>query len=330
MAHGSHRAVAAAIIGNSFVTVAKAGVFFMTGSAAMLSEAMHSLADTLNQVLLMIGIRRSSRVADSSFPFGYGGERAVWALMSAVGIFFLGCGVTVYHGIQSLLHPHELEGFGWAVGVLVISFVLEFSVLVLAVKIVHRDAQGKPFLTYLRREADPTSVAVVMEDSAACLGVIIALVGIFAAHVTGNPVWDSVASILIGLLLGAIAVWLVVRTSHLLVGPSIPPDARRRVREILSSNPAVEKIVALRTRMLDSETYRVSADIEFSGEALAEKVDSRLRDRFPEIAAHPDYKEFSGKFADCVIEELGDQIDVIEEAIQRAIPKAHYLDIEAD
>ena len=117
MAHGSRRAVAAAIIGNFFVMLAKAGVFFITGSAAMMSEAMHSLADTLNQVLLMVGIRRSSRVADIRFPFGYGAERAVWALMSAVGIFFLGCGVTVYHGVQSLLHPHELEGLGWAVGV---------------------------------------------------------------------------------------------------------------------------------------------------------------------------------------------------------------------
>ncbi|MCK5378229.1 MAG: cation diffusion facilitator family transporter [Acidobacteria bacterium] len=330
MAHGSHRAVAAAIIGNFFVMVAKTGVFFITGSAAMLSEAMHSLADTLNQVLLMVGIRRSSRVADPRFPFGYGGERAVWALMSAVGIFFLGCGVTVYHGILSLLNPHELEGLGWAVGVLIVSFVVEFAVLVLAVRTVHKEARGKPFMAYLRFEADPTAVAVVMEDSAACLGVVIALGGIFAAHWTGNSAWDAVASILIGLLLGAIAIWLVARTSHLLVGPSIPPDARQRVREILSGNPVVEKIVALRTRMLDSETYRVSAEIEFSGEILAAKVEKRFKGRFPDIAAHPDYPEFSAKFADCVVEELGDQIDLIEDAIQRAIPKAHYLDIEAD
>ncbi len=330
MAHGSHRAVVAAIIGNSIVMIAKTGVFFITGSAAMMSEAMHSLADTLNQILLMVGIRRSSRVADSSFPFGYGGERAVWALMSAVGIFFLGCGVTVYHGIQSLRHPHQVEALGWAVGVLCLSFVLEFGVLVLAVKTVYKDAHGRPFFPYLRYEADSTAVAVVMEDSAACLGVLIALGGIFLTHWTGDTVWDAVASILIGLLLGAIAVWLVARTSHLLVGPSIPSDARQQVREILSSNPVVEKIVALRTRMLDSETYRVSADIEFSGEILAAKVERRLLGQFPDIAAHPDYPEFSEKFADCVIEELGDQIDLIEEAIQRAIPEAHYLDIEAD
>ncbi|MEN8165409.1 MAG: cation diffusion facilitator family transporter, partial [Acidobacteriota bacterium] len=214
MAHGSFRAVMAAIVGNSTVTVAKMVAFFITGSAAMLSEALHSMADTLNQILLMIGIRRSSRAADPRFPFGYGAERAVWALMSAVGIFFLGCGVTVYHGIQSLLHPHELEGLGWAVGVLVVSFVIEFAVLVLAVRTVRHDAKGKPFFAYLRHEADPTAVAVVLEDSAACLGVVIALVGIFASHWTGNSLWDAVASILIGLLLGMIATWLVARTRH--------------------------------------------------------------------------------------------------------------------
>lgn len=330
MAHGSRRAVAAAIIGNFFVMLAKGGVFFITGSAAMMSEAMHSLADTLNQVLLMVGIRRSSRAADTSFPFGYGAERAVWALMSAVGIFFLGCGVTLYHGVQSLMHPHELEGLGWAVGVLIVSFVVEFGVLVLAVKAVAKDAHGKPFFSFLRREADPTAVAVVLEDSAACLGVLIALAGIFATHWTGNSVWDAVASILIGLLLGAIATWLVARTRHQLVGPAIPPAARQRVREILSGNPVVEKIVSLRTRVLDTDTYRVSAEIEFSGEALAAKVEHRLKGRFPEIEAHPDFPEFTARFADFVVEELGDQIDLIEESIQKEIPKAHFLDIEAE
>lgn len=330
MSQGSQKAVAAAIIGNSFVTIAKTAGFLITGSAAMMSEAMHSLADTLNQILLMIGIRRSSRVADPSFPFGYGGERAVWALMSAVGIFFLGCGVTVYHGVQSLMHPHELEGLGWAVGVLVVSFVLEFLVLVLAVKTVLKDARGKPFFKYLRHDADPTSVAVVLEDSAACLGVVIALCGIFASRVTGDSRWDAIASIVIGLLLGAIATWLVARTRHLLVGPAIPAEARQRIREILSANPVVEKIVSLRTRMLDSDTYRVSADIEFSGETLAAKIEHRLKAQFPEITAHPGYQSFAETFAEGVVEELGDQIDLIEEAIQVEIPKAHYLDIEAD
>ncbi|MEN8163765.1 MAG: hypothetical protein ABFS37_06530, partial [Acidobacteriota bacterium] len=114
------------------------------------------------------------------------------------------------------------------------------------------------------------------------------------------------------------------------VGPAIPPDARERVREILSSNPVVEKIVRLRTRMLDTETYRVSADLEFSGKTLAAKIEPRLSGRFPEIAGHPDFSDFSARFADCIVEELGDQIDLIEESIQKEIPKAHYLDIEAE
>ncbi len=330
MAHGSLKAVMAAIIGNTLVMVAKTVVFFITGSAAMLSEALHSLADTLNQILLMVGIKRSSRVADRAFPFGYGAERAVWALMSAVGIFFLGCGVTVYHGIQSLFHPHQPEGFGWSVGVLAVSFILEFSVLVLAIRTVHRDAQGRPFFAFLRREADPTAVAVVMEDSAACLGVVIALGGIWAAHRTGNSMWDAVASILIGLLLGAIAIWLVARTRHILVGPAIPLESRQRIRTVLADSPVVDRVVALRTRVIDDGTYRVAADLEFSGDVIAAKIEPQVREAFPEITNHPDFSDFAARFADCVVEELGDEIDVIEESIRREVPKAYYLDIEAD
>ena len=109
MAGSSQRAVVAAILGITIVTIAKFGAFFVTGSGALLSEGIHTSADLLNQILLFVGIKRSNRQADRAFPYGYGAERYVWALMSAVGIFFLGCGVTVYHGIESLLHPHELS-----------------------------------------------------------------------------------------------------------------------------------------------------------------------------------------------------------------------------
>ena len=209
MAKGSKLAVGAAIAGNSVVMVGKFVAFWFTGSAAMLSEALHSVADVLNQILLMVGIVRSSAPPDRFFPFGYGAERYVWALMSAVGIFFLGCGVTIYHGINSLLHPHPLESLGWAVGALLIALVIEGYVLWVAIKAVRGQAQGKPFFRYLRQEADLSAVAVILEDTAACFGVLLALGGILLTRYTGQPYWDAVASIAIGLLLGAVAIWLL-------------------------------------------------------------------------------------------------------------------------
>ena len=330
MASGSKLAVGAAIVGNTAVMTAKFVVFGITGSAAMLSEALHSLADTLNQVLLMVGIVRSSRKADRHFPFGYGAERAVWALMSAVGIFFLGAGVTIYHGINSLLHPHELTGLSWAIGVLALSFVIEGYILFVAVKAVRSEAAGKPFFAYLRTEAYPTGVAVLLEDTAACLGILLALGGILGTYFTHNVVWDSLASILIGLLLAGVAIWLITRNRDLLVGPAIPRDARDQVRALITRHPAVEKIVHLRTRVLDPHTYRVAADLEFEGEYLARQLEPKLRAAWDEIETYEDFEAFAARYADDVVEQLGDEVDAIEAEIRQLLPQARYLDIETE
>jgi zinc transporter 9 len=330
MAQGSRRAVAAAIAGNSLVTVAKTFAFVVSGSAAMLSEALHSLADTLNQILLMVGIVRSSREADHDFPYGYGAERQVWALMSAVGIFFLGCGVTVYHGVHTALHPEPLSSLGLAKAVLVVAFVVEAAVLIVAVRAVWIASGDRPFFPYLAREADPAAVAVVLEDAAACLGVLLAFGGILMSRVTGDPRWDAVASILIGLLLGAIAIWLIARNRHLLVGPAIPEEVRDRIREVLKSHPAVEKVAMLRTRMLDADTYRVAAEVEFAGEAIAASLEDTLREAWPGITDYESFRRFAADFADDVVERLGDEVDGLEAAIRREVPRARWLDVEAD
>jgi len=330
MAAGSKRAVSAAIAGNSTLTIAKLVAFLMTGSAAMLSEALHSLADTMNQVLLMIGIRRSTRAANPAFPFGYGAERAVWALMSAVGIFFLGCGVTLYHGVHTLLHPQPLQDLRVALIVLVFSLIVEAFVLVIAVRTVRRNAKDRPFFRYLWREADPTTTAVVLEDAAACLGVIFAMIGIALVTVTGNPVWDALASIAVALLLGAIAIWLVARSRYLLVGPAVPVDVRERIHEIVASNPVIEHIARLRTRVLDTESFRVAADVDFDGEVLARWLEDDLRAAYAKITNYEEFREFAALYAERIVDRLGDEVDVIEAAIQSEFPKARYLDIEAE
>ena len=330
MAQGSKFAVSAAIVGNSTVMAAKFVAFLFTGSAAMLSESLHSLADTINQILLMVGIVRSGRTADHRHPFGYGAERAIWALMSAVGIFFLGAGVTVYHGVNTLLDPHPLEGLGWAVVVLAVSFVIEAYVLGIAFRAVRSEAGGRPLLPFIREEADPTGVAVLLEDLAACLGILLAAAGIIATHVTGSSTYDALASISIGILLGCVAIFLIARNRDLLVGPAIPPEARRRIEEIIEQNPAVERIVRLRTRVLDPQTYRVAADLEFEGEVLARKLEPQLREAYSRIETYEDFQAFAARYADDVVQQLGDEVDAIEDAIRHTLPKARYLDIETE
>ena len=324
-------AIISALVCNAMVAVAKFVAFAFTGSGAMLSEAIHSVADTLNQALLLTGVVLSTREADEDYAYGYGAEKSVWALMSAVGIFFLGCGVTVYHGIVSLVEHHQpAADLTWAIGVLILSLVFEGAVLLIAARQIKLAAGDQPFFTYLNKESDPSVAAVLLEDAAACVGIIIALVAIVLTQITGRSHWDALGFILVGLLLGAVAVWLVIRNRTLLVGPSVPAQIRRQVLRILEDNPAVEEVVDLRTRIIDTETYRIMAELRFDGAVLAEKLSSELAQHYERIADYADFRRFAIEYADEVIELLGKEIDAIEKRIRAQVPKARYLDLEAE
>ena len=153
---------------------------------------------------------------------------------------------------------------------------------------------------------------------------------IVLAQVTGHPYWDAIGSILIGVLLGFIALWLIYRNTQLLVGASVPPKIRDQVRQIINANPAVEEIVDMKTRILDTETYRIKADIRFDGEALADKLRPQVDAAFDGIKSPADLHKFAKEFADDVVELLADEIDAIEKSIQKEIPKARHMDLEAD
>ncbi len=329
-ADGSRTTVAMAIGGNSLVMVAKFVAFGITGSGAMLSEAIHTLADVLNQILLMVGIVRSEKPADGDYRYGYGQERFVWALISAVGIFFLGCGVTLYHGISSLMHPHEVSGLGWAVGVLLFSLAVEGVVLYVAARALLRAAAGEPFWRYVNDKADPSAVAVVLEDFAACLGVIIALVCILLVQVTGAVWWDAVGSILIGVLLGAVAIWLIARNRELLVGRALPPATRARVQEVVRQHGAVTRMVRIKSRPLGPESYDVMLELDFDGSKIAQRMEGRLIEAWDEIEDYASFKAFAVRFADEVVDALGDEIDEMEAEIREAVPEAKHIDIEPD
>ncbi len=333
MAGGSKGSVVAALVGNTVVMIAKFVAFFVTGSGSMFAEAIHTLADVGNQALLLVGIVRSGKGPTQKYNYGHGQERFVWALISAVGIFFLGCGVTLAHGIDSLLSPHHgpPHDLTWAIGVLIGSFVIEFYVLVVAYRDLRKQAGERPFVPYLRKEADPAAVAVLLEDSAACLGVLMALAAIGLTQVTGHAYWDSVGSILIGLLLGAVAVWLTFRNKELLVGRAAPEEARDAILAALTSAPSVEKVVRFKSKVIDTETYDVLVELEFHGEKLAEAFEPKLRKAYASgFSDFDQFYSFAKEFADDVVHELGDRVDEIEKRVQDAVPEVKHIDVEPD
>ena len=333
MAGGSKKSVVAALAGNTVVMVAKFVGFALTGSGSMFAEAIHTLADVGNQALLLVGIVRSGKGPTQKYNYGHGQERFVWALISAVGIFFLGCGVTLAHGIDTLITPHEgpPHDLTIALVILVGSFIIEFYVLVVAYRALRKDAAGRPFVEYLRKEADPAAVAVLLEDFAACIGVLLALGAIGLAKVTGHAFWDSIGSILIGLLLGGVAVWLTFRNKELLIGRAAPEEAREAILAALAASPSVEKVVRFKSKVIDTETYDVLVELDFQGATLAEALEPQLREAYAGgFADFEQFYEFAKVFADDVVHELGDRVDRIEKRVREAVPQAKHIDIEPD
>lgn len=321
-------AVLVALSGNLLVTVVKFAAFLLSGSGAMLSEAIHSAADTGNQVLLFLGLKRAARERDQDFHYGYGGERFIFGILSASGIFFVGCGVTVYHGLQSLLHPHPAELGPVVFGVLGLSFLIEGGVLLFAVRGMRKAAAGMPFGRYVREKADPAAVAILLEDGAAVLGLVLATAGIVLAYVTGNPLWDALASLTVGLLLGLIAIYLMVENRSLLLGRAVPEDVERRFVEIVRARGSVADIHDVKTRQLTPETFTFKAEVRFSESFVATRLAEAIPSNMPiageqrslalqDVAAH-------------LIRSLSEEVDAIEADIRQAIPEAKHIDLELE
>jgi len=334
MAGGSDKAVYAAITGNSVVMLAKFGGFLVSGSPGMLGEAIHSMADVGNQSLLALGIRKSSQAAEEGFPYGFHRDRYIWALISAVGIFFLGCGVTVYHGVHSFLHPHELDPstINLVLGVLLFSFVVEGWTLWVAWKAVNEARGDIPMMRYLRTTSDPMASAVLLEDGAAVTGVFMAFCGVVLTHLTGEPRFDAAFTILIGLLLGAIAIALIRRNRALLLGERPQVETVDRIVEILKEQPEVEKLHEVKMVVLGSGALRLAADVDFDGRAIARTVltDEDL-DAIKGAWETPEQmQQWLEEFGEMVVEELGDAVDRIESELIEKVPQLSHVDLEAE
>lgn len=329
-AGGSTTAVVSAICGNGIVLVAKSVGFLLTGSGAMLGEAIHTLADLLNQILLFIGIKRSQREPDKEHPYGYHAERFVWALISAVGIFFLGCGVTGYHALEALLHPVEIVGVKVALMVLGGSLVLEGLVLIIAARELKQAAGDRPFFDYVRKGADPTTVAVLLEDGVAVIGCLVAFLSIALTHWTGMPVWDALGSLLIAILMGFVAVVLVLQNRRLLVGTSVSPAVAEKVLSVVRSSPSVEAVFDFKSRQLSVDAFHIKMEIDFNGEVIARRLEPSLPGRYAEIKDYEGFRKFAGSYAEEVIEALGDEVDSLEAKIRAQDPNIKHVDIETE
>jgi zinc transporter 9 len=323
----SLRAVATALAANTFVCIIKAVAFVLSGSGAMLSEAIHSAADTGNQFLLLLGLRRGSRVADDRFQYGYGGDRFIFGMLSAAGIFFVGCGVTVYHGVSGLLHPHMPELSVITFAVLGLAFVIEGGVLVYAIITIWRQRGELSFWRYVRERADPAAVAILLEDGVAVLGVMLAGAGITLAQVTGNAVWDATASILVGVLLGGVAIHLVITNRKLLLGHAVPAGTEELFTEICVERIMVRAVRDVKTRQLTPETYQFKAELVLEEARIAELLDPALP---PGPMAHGSQEraEALHRLSIAAVHAVAAEIQTIERAVRARIPQAHHIDLE--
>lgn len=323
--------VAAALVGNFTITILKAIGFAVSGSSSLFSEAVHSFADTSNQALLMVGIIKSRRAPDEGSSYGYGLERFFWALISACGVFFIGAGVTVYHGVHTLLNPDELIFRPEVFVILIISFVVEFVTFCVAFRELWSNKGDNETLREVLESGDPTVIAVVYEDGVALLGVVVATLAIGLSQITGNPVWDATGSIIIGALLAWVAVTLILKNKRFLVEKSIPEEVKERIIEILVADPMIERVYDFKSSIVELGKYRAKCEVEVNGTALFRELSNgeMLKDDYNTI--RDDYKEFVRyvvDYTDRVPRVIGTRIDELEARIQKEIPSVRHIDIE--
>jgi cation diffusion facilitator family transporter len=270
--HGSRRAIVAAFLANLGIALSKLLVFALTGAASMLAEAIHSLADTGNQGLLMLGGAQSRRPADDTHPFGYGTLRYFWAFVVALVLFSVGGLFAIFEGIEKLAHPHTIDAPALAIGVLFLSACLESFSLRTALHESRLEREGRSILQFVRRTKIPELAVVVLEDIGALLGLAFAFTGIVLAEVLHSPRWDAAGSLAIGVLLVVIAIVLAVEMSSLLVGEAATPEMLDQIRSILAAHPDVERVISLRTQHTGPEDLVVNAKLEFGASLIAPRV----------------------------------------------------------
>ena len=298
MTDGSRKAIVVAFLANLGIAVCKFAAWLVTGAASMLAEGVHSLADTVNQGLLLLGGARARREADSEHPFGYGTERYFWAFVVGLVLFLMGGAFAIVEGIRKLQHPHEISSPAWAIGVLSLAIGLECFSLRTAIIEANKLRGKSSWWEFIRRAKSPELPVVLLEDAGALLGLGMAWISVCLAVFTGNPMWDALGSIAIGALLLMISILLCVEMKSLLIGESASPAHQQAIHDALTRAEHIERVIHMRTLHLGPDQILVGAKVE-----LGPGLD------VPGVAA---------------------AINAAEEAVRAAVPIVEFSYIEPD
>lgn len=290
MAGSSPKAVYAAIVGNFAIAVTKFVAAAFTGSSAMLAEGVHSLVDTGNGGLILLGLRRSRKPPDQSHPFGHGKELYFWTFVVAILIFAVGGGISIYEGIKHLQHPEPVTDPIWAYGVLLAAMVFEGYAWSVAYKQFGKERGEMRLFPAVRASKDPTTFTVLFEDSAAMLGLVVAFVGILLGQLTGNLYLDGAASVLIGIILMVVAAFLAYESRGLLLGEGADPRTLESIHAIAGGDPAVAEVVRALTMHFGPWEVLLALEVRFrqglsAGEVAAavDRLDRTLREQLPQV-----------------------------------------------
>ena len=295
---GGNRAIIAALLANLAIAVTKFVAWIFSGSSSMLAESVHSLADTGNQGLLLLGGRKAKKHADAQHPFGYGRERYVYAFVVSIILFSVGGVFSIYEGIEKIAEPHPLENWWLPVGVLLVAMVAEGFSLRTAIKESNHVRGTQSWVEFIRRAKAPELPVVLLEDFAALIGLVLALFGVGLTVITGNGIWDAIGTLGIGTLLILVAIVLGIETKSLLVGEGASTADTAAIRKAITDHPDVEALIHIRTLYLGPEELLVGAKVAFA-------ATNRLSD-------------------------VASSINSLEVAIREAVPVARVIYIEPD
>lgn len=285
MASGSKKVIYAALIGNGLIAITKFFASFLTGSSAMLSEGIHSLVDTGNQVLLLLGLKRAKKPADNRFPYGHGKEIYFWSFVVAIMIFAVGAGISIYEGIHSVMDPHPVQNPMTNYIVLILAMIFEAFAWYFAWKEFHRTKGERSYFKAVREEKDPTTFVVLFEDTAAMLGLIVAFIGIWLGQVTGIQLFDGLASIVIGIILAVTAGWLAYETKSLLIGESASKNVVDGVNRIAASFNSIRKVNETLTMHVGPQFILLNLSLDFNSDLDADTVEDSIAEITQEIKA---------------------------------------------
>jgi cation diffusion facilitator family transporter len=271
-AEGGTKAIMAALMANMGIAVAKFVAFGFTGSTSMMAEGVHSIADSGNQALLILGRNRSQRDRTPQHPFGFGRERFFYAFIVAVVLFTVGSLFSLYEGFHKFSDPHPVESPAWAFAVLIFAILLEGYSFRTAVKESNELRGGRSWVSFIRRAKAPELPVVLLEDLAALFGLVLALAGVALAVITGDGIWDGIGSMAIGVLLGAVAIILAIETKSLLIGESADPEIEQTILAALEAGAEVEHVIELLTQHIGPEDLLIAAKIAVKHDDSAAKV----------------------------------------------------------